>query len=238
MALAKKHGKKYVKAVAAYNPNQFYTPAEGIKTLRAVNYVKFDATVEIHMKLGVDPRHADQNVRGVTQLPAGTGKVKKVLVFALGDKAIEAEKAGADYVGIDEYIKQIDEGWFDFDTAIATPDMMQRISKIARKLGPRGLMPNPKNGTVTMDVAQAVKEVKAGRVEFRVDKTGLIHVPIGKMSFTDEQIQQNLSALLNDIVRAKPTGAKGQYVQSVTMCSTMSPGVKLELASALSLKVS
>ena len=177
-------------------------------------------------------------VRGTATLPAGTGKEVKVLVFAQGEKSTEAEQAGADFVGLEDYIKQINEGWLGFDVAIATPDVMSRVATLGRRLGPRGLMPNPKTGTVTFDIAKAVREVKAGRVEFRVDKTSLIHVPIGKLSFTDEQLMQNLTATLDAIVRAKPSGAKGQYVRTVALCSTMSPSVRIEPASALSLKAS
>ncbi len=231
------HGKKYRAVADKVDPNTTYQPTEAVKLLRELNYVKFDPTVELHMKLGVDPRHADQMVRGTTTLPAGTGKEVKVLVFAQGDRADEARAAGADTVGLDEVIKEIEGGWLGFDVAIATPDVMTKISRLGKRLGPRGLMPNPKTGTVTLDVARAVREVKAGRVEFRVDKTGLIHVPIGKLSFSDEQIMQNLTATVGDIVRAKPTGSKGQYVKSVVICTTMSPSVRLDLPSALAMKV-
>ncbi len=235
--MATHHGKKYQQAVKEVEAEKLYQPAEAIALLRKLNYVKFDPTVELHMKLGVDPRHADQMVRGVTTLPAGTGKTVKVLVFAQSDKATEAREAGADFVGLDDLIKEIEGGWLGFDVAIATPDVMGKVGRLGKRLGPRGLMPNPKTGTVTMDIARAVKEVKAGRVEFRVDKTGLIHVPIGKLSFSDDQLMQNLTATINDIVRAKPTGAKGQYVRSVVICSTMSPSVRLDLPAALALKL-
>jgi large subunit ribosomal protein L1 len=184
----------------------------------------------------VDPRHADQMVRGTATLPAGTGKEVKVLVFAQGEKATEAESAGADFVGLDDMIKQINEGWLGFDVAIATPDVMSKVASLGRRLGPRGLMPNPKTGTVTFDIARAVKEVKAGRVEFRVDKTSLIHMPIGKLSFTPEQLQQNLAAAVDAVVRAKPSGAKGQYVKSIVIASTMSPSVRLDTAATLAMK--
>lgn len=230
------HGKKYLAAVALVE-DKLYTPAEAVSLLKKLSYVKFDPTVELHMKLGVDPRHADQQVRGVTTLPAGTGKEVKVLVFAQGDKATEARNAGADFVGLDDMIKDIEGGWLGFDIAIATPDVMGKVGKLGKRLGPRGLMPNPKIGTVTVDVDRAVKEVKAGRVEFRVDKTGLIHVPIGKLSFTEAQLMQNLTATVNEIVRQKPTGAKGQYVRSVVLCSTMSPSVRLDLPAALALRM-
>jgi large subunit ribosomal protein L1 len=231
-----KHGKKYRAAAALVENEKFYQPVEAVALLKKLNYVKFDPTVELHMKLGVDPRHADQMVRGVTTLPAGTGKEVKVLVFAQGDKAAEAQAAGADVVGMDDVIKEIEGGWLGFDVAIATPDVMQKIARLGKRLGPRGLMPNPKAGTVTPDVGRAVREVKAGRVEFRVDKTGLIHVPIGKLSFTEEQLMQNLASTINEIVRLKPSGAKGQYVRSVVICSTMSPSVRLDLPAALALK--
>ncbi len=232
-----KHGKKYREVAKLVDEDKVYQPTEALALLRKLNYVKFDPTVELHMQLGVDPRHADQMVRGTAALPAGTGKTVRVLVFAQGDKATEAEQAGAEFVGLDDMIKQINEGWPGFDVAIATPDVMSKVAALGRRLGPRGLMPNPRTGTVTMDVGRAVREVKAGRVEFRVDKTSLIHIPIGKLSFNDEQLMQNLTAAIDAIVRAKPTGAKGQYVRSVVLCSTMSPSVRLDLPSALALKV-
>jgi large subunit ribosomal protein L1 len=232
------HGKKYREAAKLVDEDAFYQPAEALALLKKLNFVKFDATVELHMQLGVDPRHADQMVRGTATLPAGTGKAVKVLVFAQGDKATEAEAAGADFVGLDDYIKQINEGWLGFDVAVATPDVMSKVASLGRRLGPRGLMPNPKTGTVTFDIARAVREVKAGRVEFRVDKTSLIHMPIGKVSFDDNQLLQNLTASVDAIVRAKPSGAKGQYVKSVVVCSTMSPSVRLDVPAALALKVS
>ena len=233
-----KHGKKYLEAVKLVEPDKLYQPTEAIELLKKLSYVKFDATVELHMQLGVDPKHADQMVRGTAALPAGTGKEVKVLVFAQGEKATEAESAGADFVGIDDYIKQISEGWLGFDVAIATPDVMSKIAGLGRRLGPRGLMPSPRAGTVTFDIGRSVREVKAGRVEFRVDKTSLIHMPIGKLSFTDDQLMSNLASAIDAIVRAKPTGAKGQYVRSMTLCSTMSPGLPLDLPAALALKVS
>jgi large subunit ribosomal protein L1 len=232
------HGKKYREAAKLVDEDAFYQPAEALALLKKLNFVKFDATVELHMQLGVDPRHADQMVRGTATLPAGTGKAVKVLVFAQGDKATEAEAAGADFVGLDDYIKQINEGWLGFDVAVATPDVMSKVASLGRRLGPRGLMPNPKTGTVTFDIARAVREVKAGRVEFRVDKTSLIHMPIGKVSFDENQLMQNLTASVDAILRAKPSGAKGQYVKSVVICSTMSPSVRLDVPAALALKVS
>jgi len=232
-----KHGKKYREAIKLVEEGRLYTPGEAITLLKQLSFVKFDPTVELHMQLGVDPRHADQMVRGTATLPAGTGKEVKVLVFAQGEKANEATSAGADFVGIDDYVKQINEGWLGFDVAIATPDVMSKVASLGRRLGPRGLMPNPRAGTVTFDIARAVREVKAGRVEFRVDRTSLIHIPIGKLSFSDEQLMQNLASAVDAIVRAKPTGAKGQYIKSVVVCSTMSPSIRLDTASALSLHV-
>ena len=231
-----KHGKKYNEAAKLVEEDKLYEPVEGLDLLRKLNYVKFDPTVELHMQLGVDPRHADQMVRGTATLPAGTGKEVKVLVFAQGEKATEAESAGADFVGLDDMIKQINEGWLGFDVAIATPDVMSKVASLGRRLGPRGLMPNPKTGTVTFDISRAVREVKAGRVEFRVDKTSLIHMPIGKISFSDDQLMQNLTASVDAIVRSRPSGSKGQYVRSVVLCSTMSPSVRLDVPTALTLK--
>jgi large subunit ribosomal protein L1 len=235
--MTQKHGKKYREVAKLVDDDKLYQPAEAIELLKKLSYVNFDPTVELHMQLGVDPRHADQMVRGTAALPAGTGKPVRVLVFAQGEKASEAERAGADFVGLDDMIKQINEGWLSFDVAIATPDVMSKVASLGRRLGPRGLMPNPKTGTVTFDIAKAVNEVKAGRVEFRVDRTALIHIPIGKLSFSNEQLMQNLTAAIDAIVRAKPSGAKGQYVKSVVLCSTMSPSVRLDLPSALALKV-
>ena len=231
-----KHGKKYREVAKLVDDEKLYQASEAVELLRKLNYVTFDPTVELHMQLGVDPRHADQMVRGTAGLPAGTGKSVKVLVFAQGEKATEAEQAGADFVGLDDMIKQINEGWLGFDVAIATPDVMSKVASLGRRLGPRGLMPNPKTGTVTFDIGKAVREVKAGRVEFRVDKTSLIHIPIGKLSFTDEQLLQNLTAALDAIQRAKPTGAKGQYIKSIVLCSTMSPSVRLDIQPALALR--
>jgi large subunit ribosomal protein L1 len=232
------HGKKYLEAIKQVEPDKLYEPASAIELLKKMNYVKFDPTVELHMQLGVDPRHADQMVRGTATLPAGSGKEVKVLVFAQGEKATEAENAGADFVGLDDMIKQVNEGWLGFDVAVATPDVMTKVASLGRRLGPRGLMPNPKTGTVTFDIARAVREVKAGRVEFRVDRTSLIHIPIGKVSFSDDQLMQNLAASIDAIVRAKPSGAKGQYIKSIVLCSTMSPSVRLDMPTALALKVS
>ncbi|HET8852331.1 MAG TPA: 50S ribosomal protein L1 [Ktedonobacteraceae bacterium] len=231
-----KHGKKYEEALKLIESNKLYQPQEAISLLKKMNYVKFDPTVEIHMRLGVDPRHADQMVRGVAMLPAGTGKEMKVLVFAQGEKVAEAEAAGADFVGLDDLIKQIEGDWFGFDVAIATPDVMGKVGRLGKKLGPRGLMPSPKAGTITFDLAKTIREVKAGRVEFRVDKTALLHIPAGKLSFSEDALMSNLSSVVDAVVRSKPSGAKGTYVKSVVLSSTMSPSVRLDIPSALALK--
>jgi large subunit ribosomal protein L1 len=234
--MSSKHGKKYVEAAKLVEEQKQYAPTDAVALLRKLNYVKFDPTVEVHLKLGVDQRHADQNVRSTVSLPAGTGKTVKVLVFAQGEKVAEAQAAGADFVGLDDMVKEIEGGWLGFDVAIATPDVMAKISRLGKRLGPRGLMPSPKSNTVTPDIARAIKEVKAGRVEFRVDKTNLLHIPIGKLSFTDDQLLQNLTATINEIVRVKPATAKGQYIRSITLCSTMSPSLRLDIPSTLALK--
>jgi large subunit ribosomal protein L1 len=231
-----KHGKKYLEALKLVEPGKLYQPREAISVLKNMNYVKFDPTVEVHMKLGVDPRHADQMVRGVAMLPAGTGKEVKVLVFAQGEKAAEAEAAGADFVGLDDLIKQIEADWIGFDVAIATPDVMGKVGRLGKKLGPRGLMPSPKGGTITLDVAKTVREVKEGRVEFRVDKTALLHIPAGKLSFSEDALLANITSVIDSVVRARPSGAKGTYVKSIVLASTMSPGVRLDLPAALALK--
>jgi large subunit ribosomal protein L1 len=231
-----KHGKKYLEALKLVEPEKLYEPQEAISLLKKMNYVKFDSTLEIHMKLGVDPRHADQMVRGVAMLPAGTGKEVKVLVFAQGEKANEATAAGADFVGLDDLIKQIDADWLGFDVAIATPDVMGKVGRLGKKLGPRGLMPSPKAGTITFDIARTVQDVKAGRVEFKVDKTALLHIPAGKMSFTEDALMSNVSSVMDAVMRAKPSGAKGTYVKSVVISSTMSPSLHLDVATATALK--
>ena len=228
------HGKNY-EAAEKQVEQRPYSPDDAIALLKKTSFTAFDPTVEIHMNLGVDPRHADQQVRGVASLPAGTGKTMRVLVFAQGDKAREAEQAGADFVGSDDLIKRIEEGWVDFDVAIATPDQMGKVGRLGRILGPRGLMPNPRTGTVSMDLTRVIGEVRAGRVEFRVDRTGIIHAPIGKLSFEETRLRQNLSAFIDAIVKAKPSGAKGQYVKSIYVSSTMGPGIRLELQPALAL---
>jgi len=230
------HGKKYLEALKLVDENKLYEPQEAVSLLKKINYVKFDPTVEVHMKLGVDPRHADQMVRGVAMLPAGTGKEVKVLVFAQGEKANEAEAAGADFVGLDDLIKQIEADWLGFDVAIATPDVMGKVGRLGKKLGPRGLMPSPKAGTITFDLARTIQDVKAGRVEFKVDKTALLHIPAGKISFSEEALMANLTSVVDAVVRARPTGAKGSYVKSVVLSSTMSPSLRLDIASALALK--
>ncbi len=229
------HGKRYVEAAKKVDPDKLYAPAEAIKLLREVSYTKFDPTIEVHIRTGVDPRHADQMVRGLAVLPAGTGKQVRVLAFAQGEKAKEAEDSGASYVGGQDLVQKIEGGWLEFDVAVATPDMMGMVGRLGKILGRRGLMPNPKAGTISFEIGKVVKEVKAGRVEFRVDKTAVIHVPIGKLSFSDDQMLANLGALLDAVVRAKPSGAKGQYVRSISMSSSMSPGIGLELQSALSM---
>ncbi len=221
-----KHGKKYNESVKLIEKGVQYAPAEALDLAVKTAGAKFDETIEAHIKLGVDSRHADQQVRGAVVLPNGTGKKVRVLVFAKGAKADEAEAAGADYVG-EEYITKIQEGWLDFDVAVATPDMMGVVGKIARVLGPKGLMPNPKAGTVTMDVAKAIAELKAGKIEYRLDKTNIIHCPIGKKSFGTEKLLENFNTLLAAVIKAKPAAAKGQYLKSVTVASTMGPGVKI-----------
>jgi large subunit ribosomal protein L1 len=231
-----KHGKKYLEALKLVEEGKLYQPQEAITILKQMNYLKFDPTVEVHMKLGVDPRHADQMVRGVAMLPAGTGKEVKVLVFAQGEKVNEAEAAGADFVGLDDLIKQIEADWTGFDVAIATPDVMGKVGRLGKKLGPRGLMPSPKAGTITFDVAKTVRDVKAGRVEFKVDKTALLHIPAGKLSFSEDLLMANITSVVDAVSRARPTGAKGTYVKSVVLTSTMSPSIRLDVASALALK--
>ncbi len=230
------HGKKYLEALKLVEAEKLYEPVEAISLLKKMHYVKFDATLEVHMKLGVDPRHADQMVRGVAMLPAGTGKEMKVLVFAQGEKANEAEAAGADFVGLDDLIKQIEADWLGFDVAIATPDVMGKVGRLGKKLGPRGLMPSPKAGTITFDVARTVQDVKAGRVEFKVDRTALLHIPAGKLSFSEEALLSNLTSVMDSVMRARPSGAKGTYVKSVVLSSTMSPSIRLDVSVATALK--
>ena len=230
------HGKKYLEAAKLVDSEKLYEPQEAVSLLKKMNYVKFDPTLEIHMKLGVDPRHADQMVRGVAMLPAGTGKEVKVLVFAQGEKIAEAESAGADFVGLDDLIKQIEGDWLGFDVAIATPDVMGKVGRLGKKLGPRGLMPSPKAGTITFDLARTIRDVKAGRVEFKVDKTALLHVPAGKISFSEDALLSNIASVVDAVVRARPSGAKGTYMKSIVLSSTMSPSVRLDISAATALK--
>lgn len=228
-----KVGKNYQDAVKAFDRNSLYDPAEALATVKKIAKAKFDETVEVAFKLGIDTRHADQQIRGAIVLPNGTGKTRSVLVFAKGEKAKEAEAAGADFVGAEDMIAKIEQGWFDFEVVVATPDMMGMVGKLGRVLGPKGLMPNPKTGTVTLDVTKAIKEIKAGKIEYRADKAGIIHARIGKVSFTDEQLAENYKTLAEVIAKAKPAAAKGQYVRSATVSSTMGPGVRINPAKAL-----
>ena len=226
-----KRGKNYKEAVKAYDKAELHDPEQAMEIVVKTSKAKFDETVEVHTRLGVDGRHADQQVRGAIVLPHGTGKEKKVLVFAKGPKATEAEEAGAEFVGAEEMAQKIQsENWFDFDVVIATPDMMGVVGRLGKILGPKGLMPNPKSGTVTMDVAKAIQEVKAGKVEYRLDKTNIIHTPIGKVSFGPEKLTDNFNALMGAIIKAKPAAAKGQYVRSCVIASTMGPGIKVSTA--------
>jgi len=224
-----KHGKKYAEAVKNVNQEAFYDSREAVELVKKMAAAKFDETVEVAVRLGVDPKKQDQAVRGVVVLPHGTGKTKRVLVFARGDKAKEAEAAGADFVGDVDMINKIQQGWFDFDVCVATPDMMSEVGKLGRILGGKGLMPNPKAGTVTFDVSKAVQEIKAGKIEYRLDKAGQIHAPIGKVSFDAEKLSENLKALIDALVRSKPAAAKGIYLKGAAVSSTMGPSVKLNL---------
>ena len=222
-----KHGKKYNDSIQSIDRAKLYDPAEGIEAVLATAKAKFDETIEAHIRLGVDSRHADQQVRGAVVLPHGTGRVVRVLVFAKGDKAREAQEAGADFVGDEEMVKKIQtENWFGFDVCVATPDMMGIVGRIGRVLGPKGLMPNPKSGTVTMDVAKAIADIKAGKVEYRVDKTNICHCPIGKASFGKDKLVENLNTLMDAIIKAKPAAANGTYIKSLVLSSTMGPGVR------------
>ena len=220
-----KHGKKYQESAKLIEAGKVYDPEEAIALIQKMPSVKFDATLEVSVKLGVDPKHADQQVRGAVVLPNGTGKTKRVLVFAKGEKAKEAELAGADFVGAEDMVEKIQGGWTDFDVAVATPDMMGTVGRLGKILGPKGLMPNPKVGTVTMDVTRALNEIKAGKIEYRTDKAGNIHAPLGRISFETEKLLQNYFTLIETLVKAKPSAAKGTYVRNITVSSTMSPGV-------------
>ena len=224
-----KAGKKYQEACKLIEAGKFYTAAEAMDLVKKTATAKFDETIELHVRLGVDPKYPDQQVRGAIVLPNGTGKSKRVLVFAKGEKVKEAEAAGADFVGSEEIVQKIQGGWLDFDVAVATPDMMGTVGRLGKVLGPRGLMPNPKLGTVTMDLQKAISEVKAGKVEYRTDKAGNVHVSIGKASFDAEKLQQNFQALIDTLIRVKPAAAKGQYIRSITVSSTMGPGVPIQV---------
>ena len=226
-----KRSKAYRSAAEKIDADELYSPLAAVKLIKDTATGKFNQSVEVSMRLGVDPRKADQMVRGTVNLPHGTGKTARVLVFANGEKADEARAAGADYVGGDELIAKVAGGWTDFDAAVATPDLMGKVGTLGKVLGPRGLMPNPKTGTVTFDIGKAVREIKAGKVEFRVDKTGIVHAPVGKVSFQTDRLVENARALVDSIVRAKPAAAKGKYMKSVTICSTMGPGIRLDTAS-------
>ena len=226
-----KHGKKYLEAAKQVDRATMYEPADAIALVKKTSTAKFDETVELHIRTGCDGRHAEQQIRGAVVLPNGTGKSVKVLVIAKGDKLTEAEAAGADFVGGEELVPKIqNEGWLDFDVVVATPDMMGVVGRLGKVLGPKGLMPNPKAGTVTMDVTKAVNDIKAGKIEYRLDKANIIHVPVGKVSFDEEKLQQNFDALMDAIVKAKPSALKGQYLKSITLSTTMGPGVKVSVA--------
>ena len=224
-----KHGKKYLEVSKLIENDKSYDPEEALELLKKTGTAKFDETVEVAFRLGVDPKHADQQLRGAVTLPNGTGKTKRVLVFAKGEKIKEAEAAGADHVGSEELVQKIQGGWFDFDVAVATPDMMGVVGRLGKILGPKGLMPNPKVGTVTLDVAQAVQEIKAGKIEYRTDKAGNVHLPVGKMSFDADKLADNYFTLLDTIVKAKPAASKGQYIRNITLSTTMGPGIKVNV---------
>jgi large subunit ribosomal protein L1 len=232
-----KHGKKYLEAAKLVDRTKDYQPDEAIRLVKQTSPTKFDATVESHVRLGIDPRHADQQVRGTVVLPAGTGRSVRVVVFAQGDRAREAQDAGADRVGADDLAQDIQNGWLEFDVAVATPDMAPVFGRLGRILGPRGLMPNARTGTVTNDLGRAIREIKAGRVEFRADRSGLLHVPIGKVSFDEDRLMENFRSLISAVIAARPSGAKGQYVRSVTLTSTMGPGISLDLPATTALGV-
>jgi large subunit ribosomal protein L1 len=235
--MPEQRGKKYKEAARGIDRATQYAPDDAVKLVKQASTSKFDGGIEAHLRLGVDPRHADQMVRGSVTLPHGTGKKRRVLVFATGEKAREATQAGADFVGADDMVKKIQEGWLDFDVTLATPDMMGQVGRLGKILGPRGLMPNPRAGTVTFDIAKAVRDTQGGRVEFRVDRAGIIHTAIGKASFDDAKLRDNFAALMDAVVRAKPTAAKGTYVRNVTLASTMGPGVTVDPAAASRMSV-
>ena len=224
-----KHGKKYLEVSKLIEIDKSYDPEEALEILKKTGTAKFDETVEVAFRLGVDPKYADQQLRGAVTLPHGTGKTKRVLVFAKGEKIKEAEAAGADHVGSEELVQKIQGGWFDFDVAVATPDMMGVVGRLGKILGPKGLMPNPKVGTVTLDVAQAVQEIKAGKIEYRTDKAGNVHLPVGKLSFDADKLVDNYFTLLDTIVKAKPAASKGQYIRNITLSTTMGPGIKVNV---------
>ena len=227
-----KQGKKYVEAAKLVELQKLYDPEEAVELAKKTSTAKFDATVEVAVKLGVDPKHADQQVRGAVVLPHGTGKTKRVLVFAKGEKAKEAEQAGADFVGAEDVVEKIQGGWTDFDVAVATPDMMGTVGRLGKILGPKGLMPNPKVGTVTLDVTRAINEIKAGKIEYRTDKAGNIHAPIGKISFDSEKLLSNFHTLIDTLIKVKPAAAKGQYMRNITISTTMGPGVRVNTLKA------
>jgi len=238
--MTKRHGKKFIEAAKKVDRTQLYTPEDAIKLVKETSYTTFDSTIEVHLRLGIDPRHADQTIRSTVALPHGTGKTIRVLVFAQGEAAQSAQEAGADFVGSDDLIARVDkENFFDFDVAIATPDMMGKVGRIGRKLGPRGLMPNPKSGTVVPaeNLSRAIREIRGGRVEFRNDKTALLHVAVGKVSFSEERIYDNIAALMEAVKSVKPSAVKGTYIKSVTFTSTMAPGIRVEPASAQGMQV-
>ena len=228
------HGKKYLEARSKVDRSELHSPEQAISLVKELASASFDETVEVHMRLNVDPRHADQQVRGVVTLPAGTGRTVRILVFAEGEAALDAERAGADYVGTDDYVERIQNGWLEFDVAVAIPQVMGKIGRLGRVLGPRGLMPSPRAGTVVQpeDISNTIRELRQGRVEFRVDRTSNLHVPIGKVSFTEEQLMENLAALMDVIVRARPASVRGRYIRRMTMTSTMGPGIKMDPTAA------
>lgn len=235
-----RHGKKYLEAAKLVDATKAYTPEEAVSLVKKTSHAKFDETVELHLRMGVDPRHADQQVRGVALLPNGLGKPVRVLVFAQGEAQRIAQEAGADIVGSDDVIKKIEEGWLEFDIALATPDMMPKIGKLGKILGRKGLMPNPKSGTIAQpaDLPRVIADSRKGRVEFKLDKTAIIHAPVGKVSFDEKKLLENLAAIVEAVLKAKPSGAKGQYIKSATIATSMGPGIKLDLASTLSLATS